>query len=523
MSYLKRHGTTPVPQSEPLRPDQVEDSAGGYVWAVDRWARLRRFLILGSEGGSYYAGERKLTLENIDALRECVMENPARVVVEATVISEKGRAPKNDQAIFALAYVVAHGDEEGKQLALDAMPRVCRTGTHLFQFVDLLKAWGHLTGRAKRRALERWYTGKDPDALAYQLVKYRERGGWTHRDLLRHFRPDHRPIFEWVAQGTLSSELPKMIEGFERAQRQGIGAEMTAKLVREYGLPREALNTDYLTEPVVWEALLEQGMPMTALIRNLGNMTRVGLLTPTSKATLTVVTQLSDDERLRKARVHPLAVLIALRTYASGRGFRGRGEWSPVPKIVDALDSAFYAAFGNVQPTGKRTLFGLDVSGSMSAGAIAGSNLTPREGAAAMALVTASVEDRYECMAFSQGLTPFPISARERLDDVVARTMRMPFSGTDCALPILYATKAEREVDTFLVYTDSETWAGSVHPAQALAEYRRKSGIDARLVVVGMVSNGFSIADPNDAGMLDCVGFDTATPELISAFARGEI
>jgi 60 kDa SS-A/Ro ribonucleoprotein len=30
----------------------------------------------------------------------------------------------------------------------------------------------------------------------------------------------------------------------------------------------------------------------------------------------------------------------------------------------------------------------------------------------------------------------------------------------------------------------------------------------------------FSIADPNDAGMLDVVGFDTAIPSVISDFGR---
>ena len=44
-------------------------------------------------------------------------------------------------------------------------------------------------------------------------------------------------------------------------------------------------------------------------------------------------------------------------------------------------------------------------------------------------------------------------------------------------------------------------------------------GIGAKLVVIGMVSNGFTIADPNDAGMLDVVGFDTATPSIITDFA----
>ena len=59
--------------------------------------------------------------------------------------------------------------------------------------------------------------------------------------------------------------------------------------------------------------------------------------------------------------------------------------------------------------------------------------------------------------------------------------------------------------------------------AGGFADHRRASGIDARLVEVGTVSNGFSIADPNDPGQLDVVGFDTATPALISDFARGAL
>jgi 60 kDa SS-A/Ro ribonucleoprotein len=106
---------------------------------------------------------------------------------------------------------------------------------------------------------------------------------------------------------------------------------------------------------------------------------------------------------------------------------------------------------------------------------------------------------------------------------VVRTVSNLPFGGTDCALPMLYALEREREVDAFVIYTDSETWAGRIHPAEALRLYRNESGIDARLVVVGMVSNGFSIADPDDTGMLDVVGFDTATPDVIAGFAAGRI
>lgn len=51
--------------------------------------------------------------------------------------------------------------------------------------------------------------------------------------------------------------------------------------------------------------------------------------------------------------------------------------------------------------------------------------------------------------------------------------------------------------------------------------YRDASGIPAKLIVVGMVSNGFSIADPNDGGMMDVVGFDTAAPAMMADFIRG--
>lgn len=105
---------------------------------------------------------------------------------------------------------------------------------------------------------------------------------------------------------------------------------------------------------------------------------------------------------------------------------------------------------------------------------------------------------------------------------VLAMAAGLPFGGTDVALPMIYARKRGLEIDAFVVYTDSETWAGAIHPVQALQAYRRQTGIPARLVVVGMVSNGFSVADPDDAGMLDVVGFDTAAPALITDFIRND-
>jgi 60 kDa SS-A/Ro ribonucleoprotein len=555
MSYLKRiRPRRPSQSAAILGSGQVANSAGGFAWAVDDWARLRRFLVLGSEGGSYYASEWTLTRENAQAVERCLAEDGPRTVAEIVRVSEEGRAPKNDPALFALAMAAGLGDEATRKAALEALPQVARTGTHLFQFatfVEGFRGWG----RSLRRAVGHWYAARPVDALAYQAVKYRQRDGVTHRDVLRLAHPaeqasarnptlavsaDHARLFEWIVRGGETDGLPRLVEGFVQAQAADSPAE-TAALAREYGLPREALQSEHLTSREVWEALLTE-MPMTAMIRNLATMTRVGLLEPGSDGTATVVARLGDRERIRKARVHPIALLSALRTYQSGRGARGQNTWNPVREVVDALDAGFYVAFGNVEPARKRLLLALDVSGSMTSGWVAGvPGLTPRDASAALALVTAATEDRYEVVGFfagrggwksrtksqwgwgEQGLTPLSISPRQRLDDVVKTVDGLPFGGTDCALPMLYAQAQEREVDTFVIYTDSETWAGDVHPAQALQDYRQASGIDARLVVVGMVSNGFSIADPADPGMLDVVGFDTATPQLISDFARGTL
>src|SRR6059036_1267000 len=123
MSYLKRHGTHRVPQRAPL-PGEVANSAGGHAWAVDVWTRLRRFLVLGSEGGSYYVAEWTLTRENARVVEQAVSEDGLRAVAEIVRVSSEGRAPKNDPALWALALAAGVGDVETRRAALAALPQV---------------------------------------------------------------------------------------------------------------------------------------------------------------------------------------------------------------------------------------------------------------------------------------------------------------------------------------------------------------------------------------------------------------
>jgi 60 kDa SS-A/Ro ribonucleoprotein len=550
-SFTKHFRTRQTPQSEPVPGlAMVPNSAGGYAFAVDDWKRLERFLILGNEGGSYYATERALTIENAQAVVRCLDADAARAIRTIVEISDSGRAPKNDPAIFALAIAAGMGHTE----ALKALPKVCRTGTHLFQFAEAVegfRGWG----RGLRKAIAAWYETKAAESVAFQVAKYQRRNGWSHRDLLRLAHPStadpaRQAVYRWVVGGPeslgpravkrgdrtvhypdVSAGLPRLLAAMDEAKTAD--RSRIVSLIREARLPRECIPTEHLKFAETWEALLDE-MPLAAMVRNLGKMTSVGLLKPMSPSVKTVRDRLADPEYIRKSRLHPLAILLAARTYARGRGDKGSLRWEPVSQVNDALDAAFYRAFANVEPSGARTFLALDVSGSMDGSHIAGTTLSAREASAAMAMVTARTEPRYQIAGFTAAqhgvggqwgggdatLTPVDVSHCSRISDVVAKTAALPMGGTDCSLPMRWALKRKVEIDTFVIYTDSETWAGPIHPIQALKQYREKMGIPAKLIVVGMVSNGFSIADPGDAGMLDVVGFDTAAPAVIADFAR---
>lgn len=513
----------PTPQTVQARPDQVVNNAGGYVFGLDDMARARRFLILGTDSPTYYVSAPELTRDNAGVIIRLAAERGLELVELIVDVSEQGRAPKQNPTLFALAACTGAPDPAVRKAACDAVRRVCRTGTHLFifaRYVEQFRGWG----RGLRRAVADWYTRPNVDDVAYQAVKYRQREGWSHRDLLRLSHPDgdapHAALFDWICRPTSESAVPLIVEGFRRAQTAT--PKECARLVANYRLPWEALPDTALDEPAVWDALLPD-MGLTALIRQLGRLTRLGVLGPMSEGVGIASARLTDKDQLRRARVHPLTILTALVTYASGSGFKGSQTWEPVPRILEALNDAFYLAFDTLEPAGKRTLVALDVSGSMLTGTVAGSPLAPFQASAAMAMTVVRTEPTYHTMAFSGGFVPLALTPSQRFDDVMRTMSNMPFQRTDCAVPMLRAAANRVPVDTFVIYTDNETWSGGVHPFQALENYRQAMGIPARLAVVGMTSTGFSIANPRDAGMLDLVGFDTAAPALLTGFSKGDL
>ncbi len=542
LNYAKHFTPNVTPQTEKASPRQVKNSAGGYTFAVSKAKQLERFLILGSEGGSYYVSERKLTRDNAKVVIECLNSDPEGTITTIVEVSKSGRAPKNDAAIFALALAASHEDSRVRALALDVIPEVWRIGTHLFQFVatvNELRGWGN----GLKKGVAAWYNEKSMQDLMYQVCKYGQRDGWSHKDVLRlcHATPannDHARVFRWLTAGECKRgprlvkgneklgrasrsygghTLPEYLEAFEELKTAN---ERTAcKLIREWKFTHEMVPSELKNSPQVWSTLLET-MPITALIRNLGKLTNIGVLRPLSTDLTNACMKLTNPELIKKGRVHPITILNALRVYSKGHGDKGALTWKPEPRIVDALDAAFYLGFDAIEPCNKNTLLALDISGSMGISAIANMAITAREASAAMAMVTARKEPAYHFMGFGHRFLEINISPRMRLDEVVRNISDIPFGRTDCSLPMIYANTKKLDVDVFQVYTDNETYAGNTHPHQALKMYRQASGRNAKLAVIGTDANPFTIADPNDPGMLDVVGFDTAAPAIIADWAR---
>lgn len=541
-----RSRTLPVSQPIPDR-NQVVNSTGGYVWQVNDWDRLNRFLILGTEGGTYYCQETDLLKENHGAVSKCLDLDPARTIQTIVDVSVQGRAYRNEPALLAMAIAASHKNAEARKLALDNLHKVCRIGTHLYHFTDYVTKMRGL-GRGLRTALADWFLEKTPDQLAYQAIKYQQRDGWSARDMLRicHAHAgsqEQEAVFRWIVGGMdavntksrtvnrkvgakakpvvydadLAGHLPAIISAFEEAKTAS--EKRLVELIVERNLPREAVPTEKLNSLAVWEALFEK-MPLTAMIRNLGKMTSIGLIKPLSKAAKTVKERLGNQEYLRKSRIHPLQVLVAAKIYAQGHGDKGKLSWTPVPAVDQALDAAFYLTFGNVEPCGKPLLIGLDVSGSMGSSAAGATPLRACEVTAAMSLVHASVEDECHIFGFADSFRELGIRKGMTLVEATKRALVSNFGSTNISLLYEYALKHQLDVAGFLCMTDNEVNSGR-HPALALKQYREKFNPEARSIMMGTTATGFTCNDPTDRYGMDIVGFDTSAPRVIADFMRG--
>jgi 60 kDa SS-A/Ro ribonucleoprotein len=547
--------TLRTPQAQPIpgRTDQVRNNAGGYGFTKDTFTRLEDFVILGTTGGTYYVAESKHTFDNVQVVFDAVAQDGPRAVALAVDVStgRPPRAPKNEPALFLLAAAITRGDLDTRRAARDALPQVARTTNHQSAFFGY---WKNLhgkpagrggsapkVGRLVRGAFADLFLAGEPDQVAFRACKAMARKTPTGepfalRDLLRIAHPQadseqRRALFGWIAGNVTDERAREFLPSVDRflAAKAVTSAQQAVRVVTERGVPWEFLPDAVLTSPEVWEALVDT-VGVTALIRNLARMTRIGALKPMGDATRRAAARLADAQALAQGRIHPLDVFLALRVYASGVSQPNpRAEvqrWTPVPAILDALEESYELSFGHVEPSGRRLLVAVDSSGSMSGhwGArvvVGGSPLgSPYEIGCAMAVIMARIErGNVHVIDVDTAVRPSKVTGRTNLREIAH--WEPSGGGTDLSLPFSWARSQRLEVDGVLVLTDDETWAGRSHPVQELAAYRAQINPNTRLTVAAMTAAGHSIGDPNDPGALNIAGFDASLPQLVAGFVRG--
>ena len=228
---------------------------------LTKWQRLTRFLILGIDGPTYYASEQKQVADFVQLVQDCLKEDPYRTINETIRVSEAGLAKSNEAAIFVMAM------SSYSPYSLDNMQRVVRTSYHLFQYMDIIKKLKPRGfGTSLNRAIARWYADKSDQDVAYQLVKYRQRAGWTHRDVMMHGRPKHREVYKFAKPGTtidlalMDIKAANMIQAADAAIH-GTDPVEVAHAVRVGRLPWETVPTQMLNQTVIFADLIQDATP----------------------------------------------------------------------------------------------------------------------------------------------------------------------------------------------------------------------------------------------------------------------
>lgn len=592
------------------REDRMhENHAGGVGFVLSSKDQITNALILGTTTNSFYATKHELTEEFKKLLTDIISAGQGQIIVECLYdIYTNNRAPKLDPLFFCLAVLTQVTTPLDVRRNAFKLISELRTLSHVYSWKTVHKLVCNTKGfgRGIRTALCTFITSHKPMHMAYQITKYRERCGWSFDDLVSCIHivgkkcvPGIQVVLAYGIHGidkaricaatfpdnAAAQAVLAYLDAVESVRYPDADASTAIPLILTHNLPREVLSTHLLNECSVWHALLlsPEGfikMPITALIRNLAKMTSIGLFDALNGIEIAskIVAHLCNITVLKRGYIHPVALLSAHYVYASGHGIKGSLSWTPQPLILAGLMSAYYVAFGTVEPTNKRIMWCQDISGSMSSASSAIPLLTAMHSGLAMMMACARSEPLENLTFFTFSYTNDEYEERygHRYDYNLDRVMTAPIGtnkwgrdikvtslmelpevtkicnectmgSTDCSLPMV---RAEEELltglqafrienpdactedyiekghtsgiyDCFIIHTDNETYAGKEQPQIVLERYRKLVNRDVKLIVIAATPGADTIGDPHDPSVLNIAGFDLNAPKLIRSHIVG--
>ncbi|KHN75211.1 60 kDa SS-A/Ro ribonucleo-like protein [Toxocara canis] len=521
-------------QMQKVREDQVRNSAGGYVFKVDDLNRIRRFLILGTEGGTYYSSEQEITMDNVKAMCEIIEKGKGPLLLREIIqISLEGRAPKQDPTLFALALCAryrvrdttrpdVHRQVMKKYKGKTLTDEDCKK---IVQEVER-RTKEALEANARRQTSGSGFEQQAPPEAYDDYQKALQK--MAFRAILKVCRiPTH--LFTFVAYcQKISAETgdKRNSKGWGRAMRAAIThwyfnqkPERLAMLITKYQNRSGFRHRDLLRlchiRPMMsfpsnhnyWHHHKEYDFLLAYIVgdteegrKRVAEAAGDGI----KKAKKEVAKKETDEERKKREekereRMEKQMARMKLRE-ANKKSF----STHKLPDAPDAEGSpaatliwAFEEMKGITEP-GK------------AADLIRGCGLV-REHVPSRLLDSKVV---WEAL-----LIDMPMTALIRnLGKLASIDMITDKPENENVKQIWNVRKKIRSH-----YSLAKNGL-HVHPFQALQQYREQMKIlDAKLIVMGMTATSFTIADPDDRGMLDICGFDSAVPELVKEFVLGNI
>lgn len=526
---------------------QVKNNAGGYVYEISPLKQVQRFCIIGSCGGTYYVNETKHTEDNVKNIINFIKGNNGQDVFDiAHDVIDRALSSKVDHSLFVIALCVKYGDTKLRKQVYNKLNSICKTASHLFMFVNYVKSMRGI-GRGLKNSIANWYLSKEKKDVLYQILKYQNRAGLDHRKMILCSHPKTNDVFfnnlffsilniKNVSKDYNKNKILDFIYYYNAENNMNdftfypfvknlskVENKDIVEAIKKYGLVRENIPTKFLNDKDVWLALLEN-MPYIALIRNLGRLSskKLDILNLFGPYYKKICEKITNENKIKHSKIHPIQLFIALETYKSGGGYRGNLNWEVNDEVVVALEKALEISFVNVKEIDKNICFALDVSGSMSA-TIDNTFINATDMGKLLAYMYSKSNERTKYFAFDTVCKQVNVGRKSYSD--FKNAYGHFGGGTDLGTSVykvLEMVKNGQNVDALVIVTDNETWVGK-HPIKILEEIR-KYNPEFKLVTLSTTATQFCTfpSNENDRNILDVIGFSPDCISIVNHFIEGK-
>lgn len=483
----------------------VCNQAGGVAYAYGPEAKLAQLAATGTLAAGFYAAA---DTQLADVLAAAQSVDP-EFVAKAAVYARKSGAMKDMPALLAAYLTVADPD-----LAVRVFKRVIDNGRMLRSFVQIMRS-GQVgrqsLGSRPKRLVKEWLE----QASLQSLMAAATGNDPSLADIVKMVHPapasaERRAFYGWLIGKPYDvGALPVEIAAFEAWKREPSGELPTVPFEWLTSFPLSAEQWGVLASRMGWQALR---MNLNTLARN-GAFDVAGV-------TDAVAARLADGEALRKARVMPYQLMVAMGQV---------GDDVPL-KVQAALEEALEASLAKVPMLTGNVVVCPDVSGSMSSPVTgyrkgASSKVRCIDIAALVAAAVLRKNRQARVLPFECGVVNLKLDPRARVAVNAAKLAAVGGGGTNVSAPLALLNKERAKVDTVVIVSDNESW---VDPSRrgataTMSEWNRLKARNpgAKLVCIDIQPYGSTQAKDRE-DILNVGGFTDAVFGAMARFTKGE-